>query len=131
MVIGDFKNVLKMKDRIGGNLVQEVVVKDLKEMIEVIGLYEHDTKGNYSTWSNIHINGMIYSRIDRAICNKEWFVVYPYFEIDILQAIISYHNPLKVNMLCCNTEIRKISLRFKFMNCVVDRHEFMDVIHNI
>lgn len=43
MIIGDFNNVLNVKDRIDGNLVQEIKFKDLECMIKTIRLYEHDT----------------------------------------------------------------------------------------
>lgn len=39
--------------------------------MEDIALYEHETRGNHITWSNRPTNGIIYSRIDRAICNRE------------------------------------------------------------
>lgn len=70
MVIGYFKNVLKINDKTGGNHVQEVKVRDLEEMMEEVGLYEHETKGEHYTWLNRHLNDTIYSRIERAIINR-------------------------------------------------------------
>lgn len=49
MIIGDFNNVLNVKDKIDGNLVQEMKFKDLECMIKIIRLYEHDTTWNYFT----------------------------------------------------------------------------------
>lgn len=43
MLVGDFNNVLNVKDKIGGNSVQKVEYKDLKNMMDETGLYDHDT----------------------------------------------------------------------------------------
>lgn len=67
-------------------------------MMEKAELFGHGTKGNYFTWSNKQTNEMIYSRIDRALCNKAWFMNFPYCEMDILIPHISDHSPIKVSM---------------------------------
>lgn len=71
MIIGDYKNVLRVEDIIGGNMVQDIEYVDLECMMERLELNEHDTIGNHYTWSNKHSNGLIYSRIDKALRNKE------------------------------------------------------------
>ncbi|PNX83937.1 hypothetical protein L195_g039987 [Trifolium pratense] len=96
MVIGDFNNVLTVADRAGGIPVQPAEFYDLDCMMDEIGLYEHDTRGSHFTWSNKHTNGVIYTRIDRAICNREWFLKYPNCEVEVLNPHISDHSPLKL-----------------------------------
>lgn len=63
LVCGDFNNVLKSVDRIGGSIVQEKEYADLPELMRNTGLFEIDGNGEYYTWSNKHIKGVIYSRI--------------------------------------------------------------------
>lgn len=43
MLVGDFNNVLNVKDRTGGNPVQKAEYKDLKNMMDETSLYDHDT----------------------------------------------------------------------------------------
>lgn len=88
MVVGDFNNMLTSADRIGGNQVHIIEFEDLNNMMNETKLFEHDTRGNHFTWTNKQVQGLIYSRIDRAICIREWFVKYPDCEIEVLQAHI-------------------------------------------
>ncbi|XP_058751689.1 uncharacterized protein LOC131624791 [Vicia villosa] len=124
MIIGDYNNVLKLHDRIGGNDVHRAEYIDLEEMMSNIGLYEHATRGSYYTWSNKHSQGTIYSRIDRAICNGEWYLKFPRCEIDVLQPYISDHSPLKVN-LDHSSITQKCRPCFKFLNCVTQREDYI------
>jgi len=73
VLLGDFNNVLKAKDRVGGNLVTESKYEDLAKMMRNTGTFEKDSTGDYYTWSNKQTDGMIYSRIDRVLGNVEWF----------------------------------------------------------
>lgn len=76
MVLGSClvtNNVLKAKDRVGGNLVTESEYEDLAKMMRNTGTFEKDSTGDYYTWSNKQTDGMIYSRIDRVLGNVEWF----------------------------------------------------------
>lgn len=84
MIVGDFNNVLKMTDRIGGHMVQVVEYADLEKMMKNGNLFEHDTKGPQYTWSNKQPIGLIFSKIDRALCNTEWFLTFPKCVIDVL-----------------------------------------------
>lgn len=88
-------------------------------MMEEVGLYEHETKGEHFTWSERHINGTIYSQIDRVICNREWFISFPSCDIEIMLTHISDHNPLNINIMRYRVEVRRFHT-FKFLNCVVD-----------
>jgi hypothetical protein len=99
-------------------------------MMDEIGLYEHDTRGSHFTWSNRQTNGVIYSRIDRAICNREWFINYPNCEVEVLNPHISDHSPLRVRLLDTNTGMNRYQTRFKFLNCVMERPEFLDMVTN-
>ncbi|XP_058762288.1 uncharacterized protein LOC131635665 [Vicia villosa] len=94
MVIGDFNNVLSTNDRIGGNKVKDSEYLDMTSMMKDSGMFAHDTRGQHFTWSN----GVVYSRIDHALCNKQWLLQYPECEIEVLKAHISDHHPLKVEV---------------------------------
>ena len=72
-LIGDYNNVTKAQDRIGGKMVTEAEYTDFSDMLEQTGLAKMDSQGDYFTWSNKHVEGTIYSRIDRVMANVSWF----------------------------------------------------------
>ncbi|XP_058765287.1 uncharacterized protein LOC131638757 [Vicia villosa] len=129
IIIGDFNNVLKTEDRMGGNEVQESEYRDLENLMEVNGVFEHETKGSYFTWSIKHIQGMIYSRIDRALYNNMWFTKFPESVIEVLNPHISDHSPLKVT-LDRDRVFSRQRKRFQFLNCVIEKPEYMDTLKN-
>lgn len=69
--MGDFNNVLKPHDREGGNLVHENEYIDLQGMMENTGLFGIDSKGDKFMLSNKQTEGIIYTKIDRAIANVD------------------------------------------------------------
>ena len=60
-ITGDFNNVIKTKDRIGGKIIIEPEYRDMQEMMDVKGLSKLDSADDYYTWSNKHCIGIIYS----------------------------------------------------------------------
>lgn len=86
-VIGDFNNVVKAHDRIGGNAVTEKEYVDMQEMMMRNGLSEMDSTGDYFTWFNKHTIDPIYSRIDRLIGNVDWFQHYSDATLNILSLV--------------------------------------------
>src|SRR4051812_1504642 len=73
-IVGDFNNVLRGRDRIGGRMVTEAEYYDLQNMMDKCNLAEMDNVGDYFTWHNKHEADPIYSRIDRILGNPAWFL---------------------------------------------------------
>lgn len=71
---------------------------------------------------------MVYSRIDIAICNREWVVKFPNCEIETLDAHISMPLMVKPMGHCMNT--KRCQAPFKFLNYAVEHPEFMDIVRN-
>ncbi|XP_058777013.1 uncharacterized protein LOC131651366 [Vicia villosa] len=128
IIIGDFNNVLRSDDRIEGSEVHEFEYRDLEYLMESLGLFEHDTKGPHFTWSNKHADGLIYSRIDRALCNRQWFTKYQDSVIEILQPHISDHSPLKLSLETTTVSLHR--RRFQFLNVVIENPEYMEQLKN-
>lgn len=127
VLLGDFNNVLKAKDRVGGNLVTESEYEDLAKMMRNTGTFEKDSTGDYYTWSNKQTDGMIYSRIDRVLGNVEWFQDNMDTMLQILPPSVSEHA-----LLCLadpgNTAGRQF--HFKFSNCLTDLEEYHSTVSN-
>ncbi|XP_050915875.1 uncharacterized protein LOC127130968 [Lathyrus oleraceus] len=127
VVIGDFNNVLKEEDRIGGQPVSYAEYRDLDEMMHNVSLFENVSKGSYFTWSNKHTQGIIHSRIDRMVSNIQWLQKYPDAVVENLAPNISDHTPVKVSV--SQQQIRKGSM-FKFLNCSVKEPTYMQIVKN-
>ncbi|KAI5419338.1 hypothetical protein KIW84_043485 [Lathyrus oleraceus] len=76
-----------------------------------------DRSGGYYTWSNKHVKGVIYSRIDRFLGNVEWYQDHLDTTVNILPPIVSDRALLWLR----NQEKYQVKKKhFKLINCVVD-----------
>ncbi|CAI8594807.1 unnamed protein product [Vicia faba] len=100
--------------------------EDLKEMMKDTGLYEMDNIGDYYTWSNKHVDGVIYSRIGRALANVDWLQMYTTINLHIIPPRISVHALLCLEPLNQVTHRRKHN--FKFLNKVIDVDGYAAVV---
>ena len=100
---------------------------DLQEMMNVVGLSEMDSIGDYFTWSNKQNVGTIYSRIDRVLGNVKWFQDHLDYHLKILPPSISDHA-----LLCVEGKMqpKNKTRRFKFYNCMVNMIGYEEVVHN-
>lgn len=89
VILGDFNNVLKIQDRIGGQRVTEGEFLDPQDFMDKKGLTEMDSSVGYYTWSNKHLVGTIYSRIDRVIANAKWFQLHLNTTLKVLPPHVS------------------------------------------
>lgn len=128
MIIWDFNNVFIRADIIGGKDVHPSEYSDMADMIGTVGLTEHETIENHFTWSNKHSTGMIYSMIDRSICNTNWFQHFPHCDIEVLHPHISDHAPLKIHF-DISGPIYRTPVGFKFLNYITEKIDYLQVIH--
>ncbi|XP_058767824.1 uncharacterized protein LOC131641534 [Vicia villosa] len=127
MVVGDFNNILKVGDRIGGNEIHLAEYIDMEDMMATSNLSEHETIGAWFTWSNKQVANPISSRIDRALVNAEWHRRFPNSSVEVLNPNISDHTPLRIKLDSIQT-VKKIKHRFKFLNCIADHVDFIQVL---
>ncbi|XP_058767570.1 uncharacterized protein LOC131641282 [Vicia villosa] len=122
-LMGDYNNVLHTDDRIGGKEIHEGEFCDLANMMIKCGLADLDKIGDKYTWSNKHVSGTIYSCIDRALANKEWFNQRLHWDLHVLEPNISNHA-----MLCLRNRDQdsKHKRLFKFLNKVTDVPEYRE-----
>ena len=111
MVIGDFNALLYIQDRLGGDEVQDSEVREHAECIKYCELPEMRSFGSYYSWSNKGRNGKrLWSRIDRASTNLEWYNIFEFAQVDYMVEGISNRCPLKTTI--CNS--RRIAHLFKY-----------------
>lgn len=126
-MIGDFNNVSKAQDRIGGNLVTEKEYIDMQSMMMKTGLSEMD-----SSWIILHgslstLLTPFYSRIDRLIGNVDWFQSHLDVSLTILPLCVSDHALLHVSNKTVEGKPKRQS---RFSNCLVEMAGIEEVVHN-
>ncbi|CAK8531456.1 unnamed protein product [Lathyrus sativus] len=124
-LMGDFNNVTKSMDRIGGNLVTEREYADLRNLMDHAGLFEKDSTGDYFTWTNKHSVGTIYSKIDHVLGNIDWLQGNTDMNLEILPPSISDHC-----LLCLSDQKRNrtVHTNFKFTNSVIKVAGYQDIV---
>eukprot|EP00256_Glycine_max_P036920 XP_006584238.1 uncharacterized protein LOC102664824 [Glycine max] len=124
-LLGDFNNVLKAEDRIGGRDVTESEYVDLREMMSRVGLYEMDTCGDFFTWTNKQADNTIYSRIDRFLGNLNWLQMHIDSTLKILAPSVSDH---ALMFLSCKDQSSRLRGRFKYRNSLARLNGFHDEV---
>lgn len=125
IIMGDFNNVLRENDRLGGKVVMEAKYEDLASMMEKMDLYEKDSQGDHFTWSNKKSNRMIFSRIDRIIANIPWHQQHINYTLFIMELEILDHS-----LLCLKTpgQVHLQKSHFKFLNVVIQTEGFLSTV---
>ena len=116
-LMGDFNNVLNIEDRAGGKDVQETEFVDLRRMMDNIGMFDVERKGDRYTWFNKHTEGAIYSCIDRVLTNIEWLQQNSNRTLHVLDLGVSDHALLFVKD---DVNSSKGNKKFKFINQVTE-----------
>lgn len=127
MLIGDFNNVIKIEDMIGGNMVTEKEVIDLVNLMSNTELYEMESNGDCFTWSNRQGENAIYSRIDRILGNAEWMQHHIHSTLTNMTPNASDHAILVLR----NQKQNYVRIHhFKFINCTAELDTFQETVRN-
>jgi hypothetical protein len=101
----------------------------MASMMEKVGLSEMDSFGDYYTWSDTHVDGTIYSQIDKVLGNVDWFQLNLDSTLTNLDPGISDHA-----LLCLKGRETPATIscksNFKFLNCVTAMAGFSDCVSN-
>ncbi|XP_042939401.1 uncharacterized protein LOC122274426 [Carya illinoinensis] len=96
--IGDFNEVLSLRDKSGGRLRPFNQIKAFRAAIEAYSLSNTGYIGNKFTWANGRSGqAFIKERIDRAFCNIEWSEIFLYSKFYNL-ALSLDHCPILITM---------------------------------
>ncbi|KAJ8439003.1 hypothetical protein Cgig2_012999 [Carnegiea gigantea] len=82
--------------------VQDIEIREFSDCMTECELIELRSYGNYFSWSNRGRNGQrIWSKIDRAFSNLEWYNVFDFTQVENMAEEISYHTPLLITFPNC------------------------------
>ncbi|CAL8163099.1 unnamed protein product [Prunus armeniaca] len=78
------------------------------------------------TWCNgHHDNSVIYERLDWALVNPEWMILFPNSELQNLPILKSNHGPI---LLTCNDTLRRVPKAFRFEAMWLAHRDFDTVV---
>ncbi|XP_057969501.1 uncharacterized protein LOC131158650 [Malania oleifera] len=125
MLLGKFNNVLYSNERRNGSEVTAYDTKDIKECFNECGLSDLSSSGSFFTWSN----GRSWSKLDRAIANRDWFMAglgaHAFFQ---LPGIYSDHASCTITLLEDDDLGRRT---FKYFNMWGQHCNFQDVVRKV
>ncbi|XP_019225767.1 PREDICTED: uncharacterized protein LOC109207324 [Nicotiana attenuata] len=98
LIIGDFSSVLNVDDRVNGVPVNQAEMIDFQNCLEDIGVGQITKRGSRFSWSNKRDAEIrIYSHIDWAFGNADWFNTYNGVEPIYMLPGCSDHTPVLIN----------------------------------
>jgi len=95
---GDFNEIVEQVEKEGYNLRKESQMKGFREAIESCRLGDLGYLGSMYTWSNKRADGSFTrERLDRAMANPEWCILFPSFSVLTMAARTFDHSPILVS----------------------------------
>lgn len=85
------------------------------------------TTGSLFTWTNKSPENLIQKRLDRMLCNKEWFNLFTDCFVLVKPKGLMDHNPL---LFTAPMHLEKINKPFQFYNFMCDIEGFQEVVKN-
>ncbi|PKI39344.1 hypothetical protein CRG98_040210 [Punica granatum] len=100
MVIGDFNEILEATEKMGGAPFDPNPTISFQEALDHAGLMDLGSTGALFTWRGPLFQGYdrVFKRLDRAVCNTEWHILFPEVTIHVLPRVKSDHHPLWLNL---------------------------------
>uniref|UniRef100_A0A2N9FR65 Reverse transcriptase domain-containing protein n=1 Tax=Fagus sylvatica TaxID=28930 RepID=A0A2N9FR65_FAGSY len=112
MCVGDFNCIISQEEKRGGSKIGSSSGGGLREFMEDWGGIDLGFIGYEFTWCNKR-GGLanIRERLDRAICNGDWRLIFPKAGVIHLPLLQSDHNPI---MVVANLEVGRKARPFRF-----------------
>ncbi|RYR42375.1 hypothetical protein Ahy_A08g038844 [Arachis hypogaea] len=111
LFIGDFNDVLSQEEKVRLHPKPQNQVRDFKNFVDSNALIDLELKGGRFTWfSNLRNEFVTRERIDRALGNWKWRMMYPHAYLSSMPAIRSDHSPLILYL----NPVHNVRRSFKF-----------------
>ena len=90
--IGDFNEILHLREKVGGNLRPEGQMRSFREMVNRYNLQDMGYIGSNFTWSRwLGEQGWVKERLDRALVSLSWVAMFPGVRLHHVAASTSDH----------------------------------------
>ena len=93
-IIGDLNEITGNHEKEGGTLRSPASFLPLNNMIRDTGLLEFPARGNRMSLQGRRNKGLVKCRLDRALANEDWHVLFPCSYTEYLGLVSSDHRPV-------------------------------------
>lgn len=126
VIMGDFNSVLESDDKLNGLPISNAKTQDFGNLLDTTDLIKVRGIEAFYTWSNKRQgDDRIFNKIDRCICNAEWYAQHANITFGIKNQSISDHNPL---MIYFNQSSQQGGKPFTFFNHLIDHPDFHEIV---
>jgi exonuclease III len=116
MIAGDFNDIASQEEKKGGAPASARKCNNFLDNINKCKLMDMGSVGTKFTWRGPLVQGhdRIFERLDRAMCNDEWRIMFPEAIVKVLTRIeFSDHHPIIILLQGTQTTRRKSKFRFE------------------
>ncbi|XP_058774787.1 uncharacterized protein LOC131649058 [Vicia villosa] len=116
LVAGDFNEIAFSNEKKGGAIASGRKCKIFRDNMEKCKLLDLVASGPFFTWRGpiYHGGQRIYERLDRAISNEEWRLMYSEAHAKVLPKVdFSDHHPIMTSLMCNKSERGPKPFRFE------------------
>jgi hypothetical protein len=116
MIAGDFNDIASQEEKKGGAPASARKCNNFLDNINKCKLMDTGSVGTKFTWRGPLVQGhdRIFERLDRAMCNDEWRIMFPEAIVKVLTRIeFSDHHPIIILLQGTQTTRRKSKFRFE------------------
>ena len=127
VMLGDFNDILNTEEKWGGNSPSNSRMSEFRNCINACNMIDLGLSGPKFTWSNCHdINSLIMERLDRALANPNWRILFPEASVSHLTRTHSDHCPILLTL--CPTIPHSLPRPFRFENIWFSHSEFPKIV---
>ncbi|XP_021993289.1 uncharacterized protein LOC110890031 [Helianthus annuus] len=128
VIMGDFNSSLYLEDSLTSSSTSSVGMREFKECVNNIEVFDINSSGLHYTWSNKQKQGAVFKKIDRVMGNTPFIDVFPAAAACYHPYRISDHSPCILSLPSLTREKPK---PFKFVNLLSEKKGFMEEVKRI
>ena len=127
MCAGDFNEIVRHEEKLGGAIRHHHRMQLFRDIIDECGFMDLGFIGSQFTWSkHFEDDHSIWERLDKGLANSSWFLKFPSSRVHHLNCSFSDHLPFLINLSGLNQVPRK--KKFKFEEMWLDDNRCAEII---
>jgi exonuclease III len=127
VMLGDFNDILSCDEKWGGNRPSNSRMSEFKNCLNACNMIDLGFSGPKFTWSNCHdVSSLIMERLDRALANPDWRILFPEASVTHLTRTHSDHCPFLLTL--CPIIPHVLPRPFRFENIWLSHSDFPSIV---
>jgi hypothetical protein len=126
-MLGDFNDILSCDEKWGGNRPSNSRMLEFRNCLNACSMIDLGFSGPRFTWSNCHdVSYLIMERLDRALANLDWRILFPEATVSHLTRTHSDHCPLLLTL--CPIIPHVLPRPFRFESIWFSHSDFPNIV---